>query len=164
MNLPLDDCPLLSAHCRGFGPLLNAVAAWQAPAGTTVSGGCMYAPLRPAIKQYVLAQFDAYTSGSPKPEQLGGPRRRSIVPLYHMPGTYQLQDLADRLHAGIVCVFRVRAAAQPAQRVPSLVAAAVKEVVKEQAIEKSSPAFDVVIQSGAVAGVPSSNSPQLCCA
>jgi hypothetical protein len=163
LNLPLDECPLLSAHCRGFGPLLNAVASWQAPAAIMASGGCLYAPLGPAIKQYVLAQFDAYNSGSPKLEQLGGPRRRTIVPLYLARGTLQLHDLADRVYAAISSVFNgVAAAAQPMQRVPLLVAAAVKEVVKEQVIEKNSPAFDVVMQSGATAGVPSSSSLQAC--
>lgn len=165
LNLPLDECPLLSAHCRGIGPLLNVVARWQVPAGSRVPGGCLYAPLRPAIKQYVLAQFDAYSSGSPNPEQLGGPRRRTIVPLYLIQGMYQLHNLTDRVQQAITCLFLDTAAAvQPAQMVPPLVTAAVKDVVKEQVVEKNSPAFEIVIQSGAIAGAPSSSSLQACCA
>lgn len=157
-SLPLDDCPLLAARCRGLGPVLEAVAGLQTGSRASVPIAPVVLPLSAGIKHYTLQQLAATDggsggSGSGQPGQ-GGPRRRTVVPMYQPGGAFTLSGIADKLGMLMQIMF----AEMPGQldlltgTVPSIVQGVVKQVAKEQVVEKNCVAFNELVEAAVFAG------------
>lgn len=155
MSLPLDDCALLAADCKGLTPLLAATAAWvQAGSGDN-------SPLRAAVKSYVAGQIDSRTKSSAAAAAAAAagsssdrPRRRTIVPAFYAHGNNTLQEVKVMLDWPLTSYFSpyCSEAAVDCQGVPALVESVLKEVAREQVLEKRSAAYMALCSAGHTAG------------
>lgn len=146
LSLPLDDCPLLAAHCQLYGPVVAALAGWPSSSCQELPGG-----LRAAVKQCVVAQLAAFSG---RQQAYGGGKRRTIVPSTFPRSVNSLSEL----QAAMTSMLQIQAQVSPGPQqvlspLPQLLRAVVQEVAREQAVEKNSPAFDTLIQAGMNAGV-----------
>jgi hypothetical protein len=149
MSLPLDDCPLLAAHCQLYGPVVAAVAGWPSSPSQQLPGG-----LRAAVKQCVVAQLAAAGSSSGRQQAWGGGRRRTILPNTFPRSINSLPELEATMTSMLHIHFKVSPALQQGlSPLPQLLRAVVQQVAQEQAVERNSPAFDKIIQAGLSAGV-----------
>jgi hypothetical protein len=148
MSLPLDDCPLLAAHCQVYGPVVAAVAGWPSSPSQQLPAG-----LRTAVKQCVVAQLAAAGSSSGQQQAYASGKRRTLVPNRLPPGFNSLLEAGTMLQTCVSTYQRVSAFLQQVGALPTMVCAVVQEVAQEKAVENTSAAFTTLLEAGMTAGM-----------
>jgi hypothetical protein len=152
MSLPLDDCPLLAAHCQLYEPVVAAVASLAGPPNEVRCPLALGDPVLAAVMQCLAAKLAADGSSS-RQRAYGGGSRRSIVPNLPPVDVRSFADLGSFMGTMTIMLATVSTTLQLVLApLPMLVSAAVQEVARQQGVQEGSAAFDTLVQSALSAG------------